>query len=1268
MDLRLLLALVGLSLGAQTIDINTQTKGNLLSSRIVGTLDNKILNDPRTGLIRGLSSNGPVLALADSGASTINYIGVFGSTTGNDVLITSVGGDANVNLRLAATGTGKVKVDIGDFIITGGTGCPSSDGTTMTFTACGGGGGGAPTTATYITQTPDAGLSNEQALSLLGAGLLKINGSGVISLVNSTDIGGLLPTTAVTPGTYGSATQVASFTVDANGRLTAASNVSIGIAGTQVTSGTINDARLPTTMSSKQIDGVLTMGLSAGNSRIRFTTGDTESCFAGEYSLYANAAFQVIGACWNGLPKRLGNAYTLDSAVSGSVPVWFSSGSDARLTTGYPVSSAITPNALVLMDGSGDYSGNAVSLRRASMTPNSDAAALNLRRFSAGQSSAMATFSTESGTLLSSIDRTGKFLGTASLADSLSSAPSLCTSGNGFARGVGSSGNASCAQVDVSTGDVVGNLPIARFNGGTGASSSTAWFGDGTWKAIGGGGGVSGPGSSAVGDVATWNNTAGTLLASTPAATTTPTANTFVKRDSLGAIVAYDKGGQVYNVKAYGALGDNSTDDRAAIQSAIDACEATTNGGVVYFPAGRYKVNRNGTNNYALVMGNGQSTVNGDGSNTVDTKKPCQMEGVEGPAPSSNTVGSVIVWNGSGNSAWWVVRVRGPRLGGGFSNITIDGADVVNGLWLDHVAHSTNYSPHITHALLALRIKGNMTAASVSYGACDNTFYSLRVSSPPSGGNDIDLDGVDVASGLNACSNTFYGTSLTRDANVTGTYNVRMAFADNNRFIGGNFYGFPTELYSTGSVTTTAGLTSITGSGTSWSPAYTGFPILIGNYTYTFTYVSATSGTISPAAVDSGSGRFHRIAGGGTSILWVAQATNTQFPHENTFTSISPHHGTTGTAGSGGNPNMYFDWHTGDCFSFCDPYYQQGGTTKPIVQSTSRDLFGIGETRRVGGSSTQVWDSMYDTAGTLLARASRVGNSLEFYSFDQVINNAIGGTRISAGRTFAQLGTPADSTIIYCTDCTRATTCAGSGTGAFAHRINGAWSCADSGTGFGNQTANFAFLGPTSGGPGPATFRAIIDNDVPDTITASNYCALAGCAMTGAITGATRYDSTSTGAPDHSWTASGGSLNHYYDVSITDATSRPGINLRRSRGTPGSPTAVAVSDPASVIATWAHNGSGYGTVSTIRTTIDNIVGANMTSSITFGTTNNGSTTTNWLKIAGDGGLQYLTGLKPVCDAAHRGTTYYTAGSSGVKDTFDVCAKDVSDVYSWRAIY
>ena len=50
-----------------------------------------------------------------------------------------------------------------------------------------------------------------------------------------------------------------------------------------------------------------------------------------------------------------------------------------------------------------------------------------------------------------------------------------------------------------------------------------------------------------------------------------------------------DKGGQVFNVKAYGAVGDGVTDDIAALNSALTAAAAAA-GAIVYFPSGTYVI------------------------------------------------------------------------------------------------------------------------------------------------------------------------------------------------------------------------------------------------------------------------------------------------------------------------------------------------------------------------------------------------------------------------------------------------------------------------------------------------------------------------------------------------------------------------------------------------------------------------------------------------------------------------------------------------------
>lgn len=75
--------------------------------------------------------------------------------------------------------------------------------------------------------------------------------------------------------------------------------------------------------------------------------------------------------------------------------------------------------------------------------------------------------------------------------------------------------------------------------------------------------------------------TDGSLLARLADAETVTGAWTF----NAGKLL--DKGSQVYDVKAYGAVGDGSTDDTTAIQAALDAC-ATAGGGIVFFPEGTY--------------------------------------------------------------------------------------------------------------------------------------------------------------------------------------------------------------------------------------------------------------------------------------------------------------------------------------------------------------------------------------------------------------------------------------------------------------------------------------------------------------------------------------------------------------------------------------------------------------------------------------------------------------------------------------------------------
>ncbi len=121
-----------------------------------------------------------------------------------------------------------------------------------------------------------------------------------------------LANTTVTAASYGSASQVGTFTVDAQGRLTTAADVSIAIAASAITSGTLAVDR-GGTGSSSFTDGQLLIGNSTGNTLTKATltsgTGITITNGGGSVTIASTGA---TGPVLENL-RVIGTNYTLTS-------------------------------------------------------------------------------------------------------------------------------------------------------------------------------------------------------------------------------------------------------------------------------------------------------------------------------------------------------------------------------------------------------------------------------------------------------------------------------------------------------------------------------------------------------------------------------------------------------------------------------------------------------------------------------------------------------------------------------------------------------------------------------------------------------------------------------------------------------------------------------------------------------------------------------------------------------------------------------------------
>jgi hypothetical protein len=190
-------ALTGKTYNGLTITANgsnTLNISNGITLTVTGnaTISGSPLSNPMTTLGDIIYENStPAPARLAAGATTGAVLMNTASGAPSWSLLSALPSTAGI-LPVANGGTGLATLTTGNVILGAGTSnvtfvSPATSGNVLTangttWTSAAPSGGGAPTTATYITQTADATLSAEQALSTLATGYMKVTtGTGVIT-------------------------------------------------------------------------------------------------------------------------------------------------------------------------------------------------------------------------------------------------------------------------------------------------------------------------------------------------------------------------------------------------------------------------------------------------------------------------------------------------------------------------------------------------------------------------------------------------------------------------------------------------------------------------------------------------------------------------------------------------------------------------------------------------------------------------------------------------------------------------------------------------------------------------------------------------------------------------------------------------------------------------------------------------------------------------------------------------------------------------------
>jgi len=413
----------------------------------------------------------------------------------------------------------------------------------------------------------------------------------------------------------------------------------------------------------------------------------------------------------------------------------------------------------------------------------------------------------------------------------------------------------------------------------------------------------------------------------------------------------WDRGGAVFNVKAYGAKGDYVADDTQAIQAAIDACP---NGGMVFFPAGSYKITAP-----LSIVNKSIALVGSDYRYTVLV--PTGSSAIVINSNDAVRIAHLNIYGEIGQTSGALISVTGPGHWGN-TNSTFEDLSIRGGYNSIHLVKATS--------TLIRRVR---------FGGWNNAAILAEHDDPDTGYLTV-----------RDCAFSFPN-------NATTSYGIYVKDAVGARITGNDFWAVALPIYYYRNVT-------------------------VDSYMF-----EITNNTID-GALNGGIVVQHT----GTGYVWSGTIANNRI-YGNDLAENSSAIQVSGSV---------FDWTVSNNNIRC-PWTRNAYGIK---------VEGYGVVTVTGnitiGCSTPIMENV-STASSVMAS----GNLMMW-----------GGSPTATGKLLLSDATldytslsglaAANGSIVYCSNCTAASPCAGGGTGAIARRISGAWVCSEGGGGGGGVSGS----------------------------------------------------------------------------------------------------------------------------------------------------------------------------------------------------------------------